>query len=258
MRKEKSKEASTVKVDPFTKWAHKTGRRFMLSFLLYTFCIPLIICAIYDCWPSIKMLVPGLIAICAIMLPTSIAEVASYVPILGSSTYLTWATGNLMNLKIPCAIEAQKIAKVEANTTVGDCISLISTCIASVTTIIILAIGMLLLVPLKGILQNEVIATASNYILPALFGCMSLGIIGRGSAPTYIKNRLLIALVPAALVSILAIVGIASSGLAGYLLLVMIPISILAARILWKKGIVKVAPNPGYHASEETPVQVEE
>ena len=59
-----------------------------------------------------------------------------------------------MNLKIPCAIEAQKIAKVEANTTVGDCISLISTCIASVTTIIILAIGMLLLVPLKGILQN--------------------------------------------------------------------------------------------------------
>lgn len=69
------------------------------------------------------MLIMGMISICAIMVPTSIAEVASYVPILGSSTYLRWATGNLMDLKIPCAIEAQKTAKVETNSTVGDCIA---------------------------------------------------------------------------------------------------------------------------------------
>ena len=34
--------------------------------------------------------------------------------------------------------------------------------------------------------------------------------------------------------------GIASNGLAGYLLIVMIPVTILCARILWKKGVVKV------------------
>ena len=57
------------------------------------------------------------------------------------------------------------------------------------------------------------------------------------------KNKLLIIVVPAVLVSILAIMGIASSGMAGFLLLVMIPLSILCAWILWKKGIVKVLPN---------------
>ena len=108
---------------------------------------------------------------------------------------------------------------------------------------VVLAVGLLLVVPLQGVLQNPTISTATSYILPALFGCMALGILGRGAGPTYVKNKLLIIVVPAVLVSILAIMGIASSGMAGFLLLVMIPLSILCAWILWKKGIVKVLPN---------------
>lgn len=242
----KKREASNALIDPFTRWAHKSGRIFMLLFLAYTFVIPFVICAVYGCWPSMKQLVPGLISICAIMVPTSFAEVGSYTPILGSSTYLTFATGNLMNLKVPCAVEAQKIAKVEQNTTEGDAIALISTCVSSIVTIIVLAVGLLLVVPLQGVLQNEFISTASNYILPALFGCMSLGLLGKGNGPTYVKNKLLIAVVPAVLVAILTLTGIASTGLAGYLLLVMIPVGILCARIMWKKGIIRVESNPNY------------
>ena len=239
MSKEK-KTVSGASIDPFTHWAHKTGRIFMLLFILYTVCVPIIMCAVYGVWPSFKQMLPGLVSILA---PTSIAEVSSYTPILGSSAYLTFATGNLMNLKVPCATEAQKVAKVEQNTTEGDAIALISTCVSSIVTIVVLAVGLLLVVPLQGVLQNPTISTATSYILPALFGCMALGILGRGAGPTYVKNKLLIIVVPAVLVSILAIMGIASSGMAGFLLLVMIPLSILCAWILWKKGIVKVLPN---------------
>lgn len=234
-------------IDPFTHWAHKTGRIFMVLFVVYALAVPLIMCAVYGCWPSFGQMAGGLVAILALMVPTTIAEVASYVPMLGSSTYLTFATGNLMNLKIPCAIEAQKVAKVEPNTTEGDAIALISTCVSSIVTIIILALGVLLMAPLGNLFQTPALKTASNYILPALFGCMSLGILGRGAGPTYVKNKLLIVVPTAILVSILALVGIASSGLAGFLLIVMIPLSILVARILWKKGIVKVVENPNYH-----------
>lgn len=244
--KKKNKEESNALIDPFTRWAHKSGRIFMLLFLAYTFVIPIVVCSIYGCWPSMKQLIPGIISICAVMVPTSIAEVGSYTPILGSSTYLTFATGNLMNLKVPCAVEAQKIAKVEQNTTEGDAIALISTCVSSIVTIVVLAIGLLLVVPLQGVLQNEFIATASNYILPALFGCMALGLLGKGNGQTYVKNKLLIAVAPAILVSALTLSGIASTGLAGYLLLVMIPVGILCARIMWKKGIIQVKPNPNY------------
>ena len=218
----------------------------MLAFLMYTFMIPIIMCTFYGVWPSWDLLLPGIISIVAIMLPTSIAEVASYTPVLGSSSYLTWATGNLMNLKVPCAIEAQKMARVEPNSTEGDCIALISTCVSSITTIVILALGMLLIVPLQGVMQNDFFKTASSYVLPALFGCMTLGIVGRGNTRTYVKNKLLAGAIPAVLVAVLTLMGWVTSGMAGYLLIVMIPISIGTARFFWKKGVIKVMPNPAY------------
>ena len=241
MAKEK-KVKEKVALDPFTEWAHKSGRVFMVLFIAYMLVIPFIVCIVYDCMPSFKMCLPGLIAITAIMGPASIAEVGSYTPILGSSTYLTFASGNVMNLKIPCIINAQQIAKVEPNTVEGDAIALIATAVSSAVTIIILAIGVVLLSFIKPVLENPYVVTASDYLLPALFGCMALGLLSSGNGQTKVKNHLLPALVPALLVTALTVLGIGSTGLAGILIIVMIPVTILCARILWKKGIVKVVP----------------
>ena len=241
MAKEK-KVKEKVALDPFTEWAHKSGRVFMVLFIAYMLVIPFIVCTVYDCMPSFKMCLPGLIAITAIMGPASIAEVGSYTPILGSSTYLTFASGNVMNLKIPCIINAQQIAKVEPNTVEGDAIALIATAVSSAVTIIILAIGVVLLSFIKPILENPYVVTASDYLLPALFGCKALGLLSSGNGKTKVKNHLLPALVPALLVTALTVLGIGSTGLAGILIIVMIPVTILCARILWKKGIVKVVP----------------
>lgn len=241
MEKEK-KVKEKVALDPFTEWAHKSGRVFMVLFIAYMLVIPFIVCTVYDCMPSFKMCLPGLIAITAIMGPASIAEVGSYTPILGSSTYLTFASGNVMNLKIPCIINAQQIAKVEPNTVEGDAVALIATAVSSAVTIIILAIGVVLLSFIKPVLENPYVVTASDYLLPALFGCMALGLLSSGNGKTKVKNHLLPALVPALLVTALTVLGIGSTGLAGILIIVMIPVTILCARILWKKGIVKVVP----------------
>ena len=241
MAKEK-KVKEKVALDPFTEWAHKSGRVFMVLFIAYMLVIPFIVCTVYDCMPSFKMCLPGLIAITAIMGPASIAEVGSYTPILGSSTYLTFASGNVMNLKIPCIINAQQIAKVEPNTVEGDAVALIATAVSSAVTIIILAIGVVLLSFIKPILENPYVVTASDYLLPALFGCMALGLLSSGNGKTKVKNHLLPALVPALLVTALTVLGIGSTGLAGILIIVMIPVTILCARILGKKGVVKVVP----------------
>lgn len=241
MAKEKKVKEKIV-LDPFTEWAHKSGRVFMVLFIAYMLVIPFIVCTVYDCMPSFKMCLPGLIAITAIMGPASIAEVGSYTPILGSSTYLTFASGNVMNLKIPCIINAQQIAKVEPNTVEGDAVALIATAVSSAVTIIILAIGVVLLSFIKPVLENPYVVTASDYLLPALFGCMALGLLSSGNGKTKVKNHLLPAVIPAVLVTALTVLGIGSTGLAGILIIVMIPVTILCARILWKKGIVKVVP----------------
>ena len=167
-----AKQKTPTTLDPFTQWAHKSGRIFMIVFTVYMVVMPFIICTVYDCMPSFKMCLPGLISILVIMTPMSIAEIGSYTPILGSSSYLTFASGNLMNLKMPCIINAQKIAKVEQSTVEGDAIALIATAVSSSVTIVILALGMLLLSFIQPILENETFETASNYLLPALFGAM--------------------------------------------------------------------------------------
>ena len=226
MAKEKKVKEKIV-LDPFTEWAHKSGRIFMVLFIAYMVVIPLIVCTVYDCMPSFKMCLPGL---------------GSYTPILGSSTYLTFVTGNVMNLKVPCIINAQQVAKVEPNTVEGDAISLIATAVSSAVTIIILAIGVVLLSFIKPVLENPYVVTASDYLLPALFGCMALGLLSSGNGKTKVKNHLLPAVIPALLVTVLTVLGIGSTGLAGILIIVMIPVTILCARILWKKGIVKVVP----------------
>ena len=237
------KEKEILKLDPFTDWAHRSGRIFMMLFTVYMVAMPFILCAVYGCMPDIKMCIPGLVSILVIMAPMSVADIGSYTPILGSSSYLTFASGNLMNLKMPCIINAQKIAKVEQSTVEGDAIALIATAVSSSVTIVILALGMLLLSFIQPILENETFATASNYLLPALFGCMSLGLLGKGSGKTKVKNKLLPAVIPVILVSVLTVLGIASTGIAGILMVVMIPILILISRIMWKAGIVKVVPN---------------
>ena len=240
----KNKEKNTdMKLDPFVEWAHSAGRKFLVMFIVYMLAMPLIICAVYGCFPTIKMMISGLVTILIIMVPTAIAEVGSYTPILGSSSYLTFATGNLMNLKMPCVLNAQKVAKVDQGTTEGDAVALIATAVSSIVTIVIMAIGLLLIVQLQPLLENENVATAADYIMPALFGCMALSLFGRGGGKTYVKNRLLSVAFPAVLVSNLAIAGVATMGTASWLMLVMIPLSILCARILWKKGIVKVVEN---------------
>lgn len=184
----KEQKNNSGKLDAFVEWAHKSGRAFLLCFVLYMIIVPIVVCAVYKCFPSFKVLAPGLVTILLIMVPTGIAEVGSYTPILGSSSYLTFATGNLMNLKMPCVLNAQKIAKVEQSTPEGDAIALIATAVSSIVTIVVLAIG----------------------------------------------------LIPALIVSALTIIGIASAGVASYLLIIMIPLTILCARILWKKGVIRV------------------
>lgn len=238
----KNEKKPNIQLDPYVDWAHRFGRTTLSIFIVYMLFIPIIVCLVYNCFPKVSTMIPGLVSILIIMVPTGIAEVGGYTPILGSSSYLTFATGNLMNLKMPCVLNAQKLAKVDQGTTEGDAIALIATAVSSIVTIIIMAIGLILIVPLQPMMENEYVKTAAEYILPALFGCMALSLFGKGSGKTYVKNRLASVAIPAVLVSLLTIFGIANTGMASWLMLIMIPLSILCARIFWKKGIVRVVP----------------
>jgi hypothetical protein len=235
-----SNEKTVYTLHPFVEWAHKTGRIFMICFIAYSIAIPVVISAAFNAWPSLPDILPALLTLLAMLGVQGVLEAALYTPILGSSCYLTFATGNIMNLKVPCALNAQKVAGVETNTTAGDAIALISTCVSSIVTTIILFLGMFLVIPLKPFLESQIASSASNYLMAALFGCLVLAFIAPSGGKTDIKNKLWIGIIPFVLTAALAIAGVLETSAAVAMVLVAIPVCLITARILYKKGVVRV------------------
>ncbi|WP_350343096.1 hypothetical protein PRVXT_002376 [Proteinivorax tanatarense] len=226
--------------ESYLRWVHRFGRTGTTILIIYILMIPTIICAIYDIFPPISSVILGGIGVFALFIPIGIAEVLSYTPLLGSSCYLTFTTGNVLNLKLPCVINAMKIANVEPNTPEGDAISTVAVALSSILTILIIALGVILLVPLQPLLQTDSVQQATTYMLPALFGGLFLGFLGKGEGEYIVKRKSTAIILPVLLVSLAAKLGILKSGLEGVAIIVMLPITLLSARILWKKGVIEV------------------
>lgn len=242
----KKDNAALTPGEKYINWVHNFGRVGIIVIILYMLCMPVITCTVFDCFPPIASVLKGGAGVLALFIPLGISEVLSYTPIVGSACYVTFLTGNVMNLKLPCAINAMKLAKVDQSTEKGDAISTVAVAASSILTICVIAVGVVLAVPLNnsGILQNESVQVATNYMLPALFGGMFLGLLGNGGGETVIRKKLLIPALPALIVLVLGLMGIISSGMEGIAILVMLPVTLLWARFLWKKNIIKVEPNP--------------
>lgn len=227
-------------LDDYNNWVHRFGRTGLLIAVIYMFAIPTILSIVYDAFPSMSTILKGSVGILALFVPIAISEVISYTPILGSASYLTFLTGNILNLKLPLVLNAQKITKTEQNTPEGDAIATLAVAASSILTMLIISLGIVLLVPLQPLLQNPLVESATAYMLPALFGGMFLGLLSKGEGKTYVKNKLLMIIVPILLVSAGTLSGIIQAGMEGIIILLMLPVTIGIARFLWKKKIIEV------------------
>jgi len=228
------------KLDEYNNWVHRFGRIGGFIAIAYMLSIPFIIGIMYDALPTMSDVLKGGIGVLALFIPIGISEVISYTPILGSSSYLTFLTGNILNLKVPCVLNALKLSNTDQNTHEGDAIATVAVASSSILTMLIIMIGVLLIVPLRPVLESPVVSKATAYILPALFGSMLLGFIGKGSGEYIIENKLLAIVLPVIIVSLTTIFGILSPGLEGIAIILMLPITLVGARIMWKKGIIRV------------------
>ena len=220
---------------------HLVGRVGSFMSLAIMLGIPAIICAAYDLWPTVGEVFSIGGGVLAMFIPTALSEVLSYTPILGSACYIAFITGNVMNLKLPCAISAMELADVTQGTEEGDAISTVAIAASSMLTMIVVALGVVLLVPLQPILSLPVVQTATSYMLPALFGGMFLGMLTNKNAGEYvIHGKLLAAVAPMAVLLFVHFFVTSVIGKEGIVMLCEIPFTVLCAWVLYKKGIIKV------------------
>lgn len=241
------KEKTPVTMDPFQTWAHKWGRFGTVLALIYMVSIPFIVLCYYDSIPSLGEVINlATISILMIYIPVGISEALSYTPILGASSYLTFITGNIMNLKLPCAVNAMKIAKKEPNTPEGEAVASVGVAVSSIMTVIILALAALLSSQISPLFELPAVKTASNYIIPALFGSLALGLFSSTNSGNKVVKGGVKGVIPVLIIiSALSIfVRITSGGslfgMVGFLILFMLPVALISSRIMWKKGIIKV------------------
>lgn len=209
---------------------HFSGRIWIISALFLLILIPVAIGAYYQAWPKAGELFQGLLGVAPIFWTVSIIEVFTFVPMLGSGgSYLGFVTGNLTNLKVPCALNAMEGAKVEPGSEEGELISTIAIATSSIVTTIIIAAGVLLIAQLQPILESPVLAPAFANILPALFGALGMVLISKDWK---------IAIAPVVCMSLLFIFVPSLSSAVGVLVPVSAFIAIGTARILYKKNLL--------------------
>lgn len=172
--------------------------------------------------PDLKAVAKGYMAVGLVWTVSSVVEFLVYTPMLGSGgSYLAFITGNLINMKIPCAVNARDIVGVKTGTAENEIISTLSIAASSLVTIVVLALGVLLLQPLQPVLQSEALQPAFSNVVAALFGAM---------AYKYFRRNMKIAILPLILMSLLFILVPSLTGSTSFMI---IPSGALAIGIAW-------------------------
>lgn len=207
---------------------HVYGRIWMLTAFFVMLMVPTVICSYYGAWPSLSAVAKGLLGVAPIFWTVAVIEVLTFTPMLGSGgAYLAFVTGNLTNLKVPCALYAMENAKVKQGTLEGELISTIAIAVSSIVTVVIIALGVLLMTPLTPILNSDLLKPAFDNILPALFG---------GLAVVYVSKNWKIAITPLIFMILLFVSVPSLAGSVSVLVPVGALIAIGVARVLYIKG----------------------
>lgn len=184
--------------ESFNNGLHRLGRFLLVSAILILSFVPVVMGLLCGITPDMMGFLAGYAKVAVVYLPISLVEFLVYAPMLGvGGSYISFITGNVTNMKIPVAMNAKEIAGTKQGTPEDEIISTLSTATSGIVTTLVIVAGVILLVPLQPVLQNELLLPAFNNVVPALFGALGL---------KYFIKSPKIAVIPLLFMSILCIV----------------------------------------------------
>ena len=227
----------------YTDSVHFYGRLWGLGAAILILLFPVVVAILFRALPDPKGVLTGLLGVAPLFWTVGVIEVFTYIPMLGAGgSYLSFITGNLTNLKVPCALNAMDKADVSPTSEEGEIISTIAVAVSSIVTTLVIALGVLLIVPLTPVLESPTLTPAFDSVLPARFG--ALGVV-------YISKNWKIAVAPICLMLLLFFfVPYLNAGLVG----IMVPVGVLFAlatsRLMYNKGLLGERGNAEAHKEE--------
>ena len=210
---------------------HRDGRIWGIVICILILCFPLAVSIIFNTVPEWNALFKGLFATMPMYWAVGLIEIFTYVPMLGAGgTYLSFVTGNISNLKLPCAVDAMERAEMKAPSEEGEIISTISIAVSSIVTTLIIILGVIFLIPISPVLDSPILKPAFDMILPALFG---------GLAVVFVSKNTKLSVAPIILMLTLFIsIPALNASTVGIMVPVGVIFTVFIARIMYKKGML--------------------
>ncbi len=157
--------------DEFLPYIIKWGRRLNLFGIVLCFG-PCLALALMGVVPPIGPLVAGVAIQLPMVASAYIYEPISFFAVLGiPGTYMSFLSGNISNMRVPCAAIAQSAAGVTEGSDEGTIIATIGIAVSIIVNIIVLTIGVLLGSYIFSFLPS-IVKSAFNLLLPALFASL--------------------------------------------------------------------------------------
>lgn len=212
----------------FNNGLHRLGRVTLIAMVIILGAIPFVMSVYFNTPIDGSGFWAGFAKVIVVYFPVSIVEFLVYAPMLGvGGSYLSFITGNVTNMKIPVAMNAKDIAGTEVGTPEHEIISTISVATSAIVTTLVIVAGVVLLVPLQPVLQNEALLPAFNNVVPALFGALGL---------KYFAKSPKIAVIPLLLISVLCIAVPSMITQTSILIIPSGGLALLIGFLLFKKG----------------------
>ena len=215
----------------YNQRTHLFGRLACIITLVLLLGAPFVMGLYLGAMPNLAAVARGFLACGLVWAVSCVAEYLVYTPMLGAGgSYLAFITGNLINMKIPCAMNARDMVDAKTGTAENEIISTLSIATSSLVTILVLAGGVVALIPLQPILQAPALQPAFDNVVPALFGAM---------AYKYYRGNMKIAVLPLLVMALLFILVPSLTGSTSFMVLPSGAIAIGVAFLLYKKGRAK-------------------
>ena len=209
----------------------KTGKYTILVAAACLFLPGLYLWLFHGLFPPLNSLIEALIGVWSFAIVFSIVEPIIYFSLIGlGGTYMSFLTGNLVNLRLPISITAQQVVGTTEGSPEAEIVSTLGVAGSLFASQLVLTLGVLIFMPVITKLNQAgtSVTAALNHVLPSLLGAV---------AGMFIFRSAKLGIVP---VSVGIIVAFMFPKLpSSYAILPLVVISVLSARYMYNKGWTK-------------------
>ncbi|MFD1600452.1 hypothetical protein [Halobellus rarus] len=166
-------DSSDVYTNSFVPYVNKWGRRTNFLAVGLSLGPAVALLAVFGILPPTAAIVGAIVSVAITFGWDWFIEPLSYYPVLGiPGTYMAFLSGNISNLRLPCAAAAQEASDVETGTPQASIISTVAIAASIFVNTAMLGVGAVALVSAFQALPELWKNALESYLVPAVFGAI--------------------------------------------------------------------------------------